>query len=119
MNRENLEKLKTLQDQLELKNNFIKQRKEEFALIINSDLECADSLKSQIELYKQGIEAEALKEFKETGKKQLLGGIKIQERKKKSIDILPPMKWLKVKTETVNKVTFPKEIKLEDKDDRS
>jgi len=143
MTRENLEKLKTLQEQLELKQTFIKSKKEEFEKSIKNDTDYVENLNSQIKLYKQGIEVEALKEFKETGKKTLLGGVKVQEKKvvtisykpedalkfakekdmflifdkkglEKAIPSLGDLKWVTTETETVEKVTFPAEIKLED-----
>lgn len=138
MKRENLEKLKTLQEQLELKQTYIKSRKEEFGKLLKNDTDYVDNLKSQIELYKQGIEVEALAEFKETGKKSLLGGVKIQVKKLIKYDLTKALAYCKekdmfltfdkkafekvaaglglvfVKTETVEKVTFPKEIKLEE-----
>jgi len=143
MTRENLEKLRVIQDEIEQGKEEMKSRKSKFDESNKSLSDAIENLQSQETLYKQGIEAEALKEFKETGKKQLLGGVKIQVKNiktltytpenalkwakekdmflmydkkgfEKAVDSLPAMDWLDIKKSTENKVTFPKEIKLEE-----
>ena len=143
MTRENLEKLRDLQTDLGNKKALLALKKTEFLFTVNDTVESIEKIESHIELYKKGIEIEAISEFKATGNKQLLGGVKVQEKKiktieykpadalkwakekdmflmydkkafEKAVDSLPEMSWLKIKTSTENKVTFPKEIKLED-----
>ena len=144
MTRENLEKLKVIQIQIADSKDALKERKEAFEKSEKGAMDFIANLQSQETLYKQGIEVEALAEFKETGKKTLLGGIKVQEKKivtisykpedalkfakdkdmflmfdkkglEKAIPSLGELKWVTTKTETIGKVTFPTAgIKLED-----
>lgn len=144
MTRENLEKLRDLQTELSQKKAALKLKKDNFNKSIEIDNESIELLQSKETLYKQGIEVEALAEFKETGNKKLLGGIKVQEKTnviisykpedalkfakeknmflmydKKGLDKAIPslgvLPWVTTKTEKFEKVTFPTAgINLED-----
>jgi hypothetical protein len=139
----NIENLKTLQSkmiELEKTSENIKTKKTEFDKIIESEVLLKKNLELEIETVKKVIEEEALKEYKETKNKKLDGGIGIKVMNTltyakedafkwakehnlcllfddKSFETLASTQDLDFFTKSTNdKVTFPKVIKLENRE---
>ena len=137
MNKELLNTYKNFQETLSDLEGQLKAKQEQFD-IENQEIKNEIALmKESISVLKNNIEEKALEEYNETKNKKLLGGIGIQERKVLVYDDEKALEWAKktgtclqldkkkfekvglemtdfVKESVNTKVTFPKEIKLED-----
>lgn len=137
MNKEIILAYKQTKEDLNEMEQKLKDERQKFEDSLSELKESIYCHKQSLIFLEENIEEEALKEFKETGKKKLLGGIGIQERKKLVYDEDKAFKWAKetgtclqldkkkfekvglemtdfVKEEEKTIVTFPKVIKLED-----
>ena len=115
----------------------IKEKKEKHKEELNPLATKKESLDNQINDLKEDLEQQALQEFKESGSKNLYGGIKIQERKTLDYDADKALEFAKekglflsldkkafeksaptlgedwIKTGKEDKVTYPKVFKLD------
>lgn len=138
MNKGNLIALKMQMDIRKSVEDFIENQKKEFMESIALEVQTLKEAMEKIEELKSGIEKEALEEFEKTQSKKLEGGIGIQERKYIEMDAVKVREWcfekqmfLEVDTKAFEKaapalhldfavekkepkVTFPKEIVIEE-----
>jgi hypothetical protein len=137
MKKEDLQVLKNLQESFSLVSQTIKEKKELFEKSIEEETERLNFLKDSISRLKEDLELEAREEFKEKGKKKLLGGLGVREVTYLDYDPKRALEWAKEKglcllldTKKFEKIaldaadfveekkriqiTFPKEIKLEE-----
>ncbi len=140
MTREYLENLRTYLGEIAELEGKLKIKKENFNIEIEGMSKKMIEIKEKIAMVKETITAEAIDEFKDTGNKALLGGVKVQEAKiidydeeqasnfafekkmflnfdKKAFEKAAPslnLDW--VTFGKTQKVTFPKVIELEDEE---
>ncbi len=140
MTREYLENLRTYLGEIAELEGKLKIKKENFNIEIEGMSKKMIEIKEKIAMVKEAITAEAIDEFKDTGNKALLGGVKVQEAKiidydeeqasnfafekkmflnfdKKAFEKAAPslnLDW--VTFGKTQKVTFPKVIELEDEE---
>lgn len=138
MNKENLISCKNLMEGRGKVVEVIKQKKQEYTESIKLLVEDLNHIDFKIVEAKKTIDEDAKKEFKETGNKKLMGGIGIQEKVKVSYNEKDALNWAKqsnlcllldtksfdklaktqdlefVKKEDLVKVTYPKQILLEE-----
>ena len=138
MKEENLIKLQEKRDKLEKLKSEIKFKKDEYENSVQNLVSESKLTEADIESVMEEIKIEALAEYKTTGNKNLLGGVKVQDTNTIEYTADDAFNWAKehslclmldvkafedlaktqkldfVKKNSGNKVTFPKVIKFDE-----
>jgi len=93
ISKDNLKALKTDMDDLDAANRHMKKLVNEFEIENADIITRMKLLKEAIAIKRDQVVIEAVDEFKETGKKKLLGGIGIRERTKLQYEADKAMEW--------------------------
>jgi len=97
LTKENVEKLKQTIEDLNSKKEILKSLEEKFNEENKALLDEISNLKTDLENITNEVKEQAIEEFKQTGKKKLLGGIGVRETKYISYDDKTALDWAKSK----------------------